>query len=90
MHDTAHSRHTDPPTDYPLIDGELRDAYRVELPFTGAGLDFRLSGRLYGDRKGRFMEGERVTTSRVTREDGDYFLTRNSAYQVTSWLERAP
>jgi hypothetical protein len=88
MHDMAHSRHTDPPEDYPLIDGELRDAERQRLPAKPNGLNFLLWGRIYGDRKGRFADGTMIYTSRVTREDaGDYFLTRNSAYHVTSWRD---
>lgn len=65
------------------INGILRNARRV-----AKGEDPRapcLSGEVYGDNKGRFLDGERVTTSTIMSEEGDVFRTRYSAYKVESW-----
>lgn len=65
------------------IVGTLRNARRVEK-----GEDPRapcLRGNVYGDSKGRFYDGELITTSTITEEDGDTFKTRYSAYRVESW-----
>lgn len=64
-----------------VTDGELRGARR-----TIVGESTILTGRIYGDRKGRFADGEWVHTSRILEElPGDVFRTRNSTYVVTSW-----
>ncbi len=45
-----------------------------------------LTGNVYGDTKGRFHDGERITTSRLkAQEDGCVFRTTYSAYKVGSW-----
>lgn len=45
-----------------------------------------LVGDVYGDSKGRFQDGERVTTSRLVRhDDGSIFKTLYSVYRVESW-----
>lgn len=71
------------------IIGTLRNARRV-MP----GEDPRapcLSGEVYGDTKGRFREGERITTSTILEVlPDDVFKTRFSAYRVESWAEEKP
>ncbi len=65
--------------------GTLRNARRVK-----PGDDPRapcLSGEIYGDTKGRFRDGERITTSTIESEDGDLFVTRYSIYKVESWAD---
>lgn len=67
------------------VNGTLRNAYRVPR-----GADPRapcLSGEVYGDTKGRFRDGERITTSTIMSEEGDVFRTRFSVYRVESWRE---
>lgn len=45
-----------------------------------------LRGQVYGDTKGRFRDGEQITTSRIkAQEDGCVFLTTYSVYKVGSW-----
>lgn len=66
------------------INGVLRNVRRV----TSKSEDPRapcLSGQIYGDTKGRFHDGEYVTTSMIMAEVGDIFTTRYSAYRVESW-----
>lgn len=42
-----------------------------------------LNGDLYGDKRGRFQDGERVITSRIMKEHGDgVYSTLNSTYKV--------
>lgn len=65
------------------IVGVLKNARRVDV-----GEDPRapcLAGHVYGDTKGRFYDGERITTSTIMSEEGDVFRTRFSAYRVESW-----
>ena len=65
------------------ITGNLKNVRRV-----ARGEDPRapcLSGEVYGDIRGRFHDGTRITTSTIMSEDGDVFVTRNSAYRVDSW-----
>jgi hypothetical protein len=65
------------------LTGTLRNARRV-----ARGEDPRapcLSGDVYGDARGRFRDGERITTSTVVSEDDDVFTTRYSVYKVESW-----
>ena len=65
------------------IVGTLKNARRVAI-----GEDPRapcLSGEVYGDTKGRFRDGERITTSTIMEEQGALFRTRFSAYRVESW-----
>lgn len=66
------------------INGILRNTRRVEK-----GEDPRapcLHGQIYGDSKGRFADGDWVTTSTILFEaGGDTFQTRNSVYKVESW-----
>ena len=65
------------------IIGTLKNAYRVPQ-----GLDPRapcLYGQVYGDTKGRFRDGDWITTSTIMSEEGNEFRTRFSAYRVDSW-----
>lgn len=65
------------------ITGTLRNARRVKV-----GEDPRapcLRGNVFGDVRNRFRDGERITTSTITAEDGDVFTTRYSTYKVESW-----
>jgi len=65
------------------IVGTLRNARRVS-----ASEDLRgpcLHGQVYGDTKGRFRDGDYITTSTIMSEDGDVFKTRYSAYKVEHW-----
>lgn len=63
--------------------GTLRNARRVPK-----GDDPRapcLYGQVCGDTRGRFRDGEWITTSTIMEENGDVFRTRFSAYRVESW-----
>jgi hypothetical protein len=65
------------------IVGVLKYASRV-----AKGEDSRapcLRGHVYGDTKGRFRDGEYITTSTIFEEVGADFKTRFSAYRVESW-----
>lgn len=44
----------------------------------------RLSGRVYGDRHGRFGDGEYIHTSHIVRVDlnNSLVVTRNSTYKL--------
>ena len=68
------------------ITGTLRNARHVKV-----GEDPRapcLSGDVYGDIRGRFRDGERITTSTVEELlPDDVFKTRYSIYRVESWAE---
>lgn len=45
-----------------------------------------LRGQVYGDTKGRFRDGDWITTSRIkAQEDGCVFRTTYSVYKVESW-----
>lgn len=39
-------------------------------------------GRVYGDTKGRFFDGEEIRTSLIKNIDKDKLVTLNSVYQV--------
>lgn len=70
------------------IVGTLRRARRIPI-----GDDPRapcLAGHVYGDTKGRFRDGDYITTSTITKEDGDVFKTRYSAYRVENWADGTP
>jgi hypothetical protein len=70
------------------LTGILRNAVRLKK-----GEDVRapcLAGNVYGDSKGRFRDGDWITTSTIMKEDGDDFQTRYSAYRVESWASDAP
>ena len=58
-------------------DAELRD-WRKE--YIGDG--FRIIGKVYGDIKGRFDDGERIYTSYVTAWIDDIVTTKNSKYKL--------
>lgn len=45
-----------------------------------------LVGDIYEDTRGRFNDGDRVTTSLITLEDGSIFYTQNSIYEVEGWV----
>lgn len=69
------------------IVGTLKNASRVPK-----GDDPRapcLRGQVYGDVKGRFRDGEWVTTSTIMEEQGALFRTRFSAYRVETWAGEA-
>lgn len=67
------------------IVGTLRNAKRVSKSEDPRGPC--LSGQVYGDTKGRFFDGDWITTSTIVSEEGDVFQTRFSAYRVESWAE---
>lgn len=68
------------------IDGVLKSATRNTDAWGRPGLS--ITGAIYGDKKGRFRDGDVVTTSSVTKElPGDIFVTRNSVYRVESWMQ---
>jgi hypothetical protein len=70
------------------ITGTLRNARRIKK-----GEDPRapcLVGNVYGDARGRFRDGEYITTSTIMDETGDVFTTRYSAYRVETWAEVQP
>lgn len=72
--------------DEPGTDAYLRNATLVEV---GDGVI--LIGEIYGDRKKRFADGESVRTSFVKQSLGhDIFKTKNSVYDVQSWVGNAP
>lgn len=77
------------PVNEEAICGTLRDAQIVE--WYGA---VRVSGKLYGDTKGRFADGEEVTTSAVLaiHQDAKAIVTQNSVYRLDPWpdLMRCP
>lgn len=65
------------------ITGKLRNARMI---FEGDPRCPCLRGYVYDDTKGRFFNGELVTTSRLqAQEDGQIFVTTYSTYQVESW-----
>jgi hypothetical protein len=66
------------------INGTLRNAYRLN---EGDPRCPCLVGYVYGDTKGRFRDGDRVTTSTIVSEEGDVFRTRYSVYRVESWRD---
>lgn len=66
------------------VTGYLHEARRDETWF-GKKQPI-LVGKLHGDAKGRFRDGEVVHTSMIVRElPGDVFQTKNSVYRVMSW-----
>lgn len=68
------------------VNGTLRNARRVSREEDPRGPCLR--GRVYGDTKGRFRDGEIVTTSTIFEELPDgVFKTRFSAYRVESWAD---
>ncbi|MBZ9973474.1 hypothetical protein LB521_27940 [Mesorhizobium sp. BR-1-1-8] len=70
-------------TDNLTINGTLRNARMI---FDGDPRCPCLCGEVFGDTKGRFMDGERISTSRLkAQEDGLVFLTTYSVYKVESW-----
>lgn len=65
------------------VDGILRNA---RIIFDGDPRCPALTGAIYGDVKGRFMDGDCITTSRLkAQEDGLVFHTTYSKYKVESW-----
>lgn len=46
------------------------------------GIGSVCTGHIYGDRKGRFKDGEFVSTSAIVGIDGDLIQTRNSLYRI--------
>lgn len=68
------------------INGTLRNTRRLCLKDDHRGPCLR--GQVYGDTKGRFRDGEFITTSTIVREEGDVFMTRYSVYRVESWADQ--
>lgn len=64
------------------ITGILRNARRVE--------GNRISGEVYGDTRGRFADGDLITTSKIQHQIGDIIVTTFSIYKVESWADDAP
>lgn len=63
------------------IHGILRNARKL-----GRGENTSLAGQVYGDSKGRFVDGDWITTSRITGERAGWvFDTTYSTYKVESW-----
>jgi hypothetical protein len=62
------------------ITGRLLNARRVRV-----GPHQVLVADVYEDIHGRFQDGQVITTSFITSEDGAVFCTRNSIYEVESW-----
>lgn len=63
----------------PQVDGVLENW--IAYPFGGS----RINGKIYGDSKGRFNDGDVVTTSSVVEGDikeGSIVKTRNSSYRL--------
>jgi hypothetical protein len=61
------------------VTGILKNARKWELP-RGYGY----TGNLYEDSKNRWWDGVEITTSRVTKEDGDLVYTLNSVYRLVN------
>lgn len=65
------------------VDGVLRDA---RILFGGDHRSPCLRGRVYGDAKGRFRDGDWITTSTLVEHlSPDTFKTRFSTYRVETW-----
>lgn len=61
------------------ITATLKDARRIDTPYRGK----HLNGAIYGDRRNRFRDGERIYTSTIMEElPGNIFRTRYSTYKV--------
>lgn len=72
-----------PATDLPEVHGTLRNAY---ILFEGDSRCPCLKGNVYGDAKGRFFDGDHITTSTLFEQlTEDTFRTRFSVYRVESW-----
>lgn len=46
-------------------------------------------GYIYGDTKGRFLDGTHIRTSIVEKIEGDVITTRNSVYRIESFYHEA-
>jgi hypothetical protein len=46
-----------------------------------------LRGQIYADMKHRFHDGDWITTSRITKKEGNVFATLYSTYEVASWAQ---
>jgi hypothetical protein len=67
----------------PEIHGVLRNAYFL---FEGDVRCPCLKGDVYEDAKGRFRDGDHITTSTLFEQlSEDTFRTRFSVYRVESW-----
>ena len=62
------------------IIGRLLNARRV--PVSGG---YIVVGDVYEDTRGRFNDGDTISTSVVVQEDGPIILTANSIYEVEGW-----
>lgn len=67
-----------------LIRGELREVKKD----TQAG-GYRLTGRIYGDKKGIFNDGTPIYTSYIKEEKPDnvFVGVSGNSYKVTSWAK---
>jgi hypothetical protein len=63
------------------LDGTIKNA--VIAPIYGRD-QMRASGNLYGDRKGRFSDGEWIHTSAIVSGPDEHGIvrTRNSVYRI--------
>ena len=70
------------------IVGTLRNARRITDPQVDPRAPC-LHGQVYGDTKGRFRDGDVITTSRIDEEfpETGIFKTRFSVYRVESWAD---
>ena len=62
----------------------------IKLPIYGGG--FALRGEIQGDIQNRFVDGTKILTSVVYKEqEPNLFLTRSkNLYSVTSWADSEP
>jgi hypothetical protein len=51
----------------------------------------RLHGQCWGDSKGRFGDGEFITSSRIEHQTANLYIgTKNSYYRIINWQEEIP
>ncbi len=60
-------------------DAELRN-WEAELWPSG----WRIAGRIYADKKGRFKDGERVITTTAQRLENGRLTTKNTRYLLVN------
>lgn len=66
----------------PKITAKLRDVFLHPLGQRKTGMAW---GYIFGDTRGRFVDGTHIRTSAITKVDGNIIHTRNSVYEVESW-----
>lgn len=62
------------------ITGRLLNAERKRIPG-----GYIIVGEVYEDVRGRFSDGDVISTSKVVSEVGAMILTANSIYEVEGW-----